>query len=202
MEDYKQWEGKWVGQDVAAVGPAHLKLPFQCDADRLGDDVARFSPDEWTPHFNTYNYEGDWSVLPLRAAKGALVPAYPDPAASEGFVDTELMSRCDYVPEILKKFQCELQTVRFLKLAAGSVITRHRDHELGLEDGLVRIHIPAVTNDKVDFVLNDERLAMRPGEAWYTNVNYFHSVKNRGETDRIHLVIDCVVNDWVRSFFE
>jgi hypothetical protein len=34
------------------------------------------------------------------------------------------------------------------------------------------------------------------------NVNLLHSVSNKGNTDRIHLVIDCVVNDWLGEWFD
>jgi len=179
-----------------------MKLPFSFNAARLREDAERFDAAEWTPHFNIHNYEGEWSVIPLRAVKGARFEIYPDPNAPDGYVETAQMSRCSYVPEVLKAFECELQTVRFLKLAAGSQIRRHRDYELGLENGFVRIHVPVATNDKVDFALADERVQMREGEAWYLNVNFHHSVRNDGETDRIHLVIDCVVNDWLRAFFD
>ncbi len=178
-----------------------LKLPFTFDATRLRADAGRFAAGEWTPHFNTGNYEGDWSVVPLRAVKGGVLAIYPDPNAPDGYVETEQMTRCNYVPEVLRAFECELETVRFLKLGAGSRITQHRDYMLGFEDGFVRVHIPVVTNSQVDFVLNDEHLDMQVGEAWYLNVNCPHSVVNAGPTDRIHLVVDCVVNDWLRNFF-
>lgn len=179
----------------------NLKLPFTFDAERLRADAIQFEPVEWTPHFNIHNYEGEWSVVPLRAVKGSSTAIYPDPNAPEGYFETEQMSRCTYVPEILRTFECELQTVRFLKLAAGSVIRRHRDYELGYEDGFIRVHIPAMTNDAVEFILNDEVLKMGVGETWYVNVNNYHTVRNGGACDRIHLVVDCVVNDWVRKFF-
>jgi hypothetical protein len=38
---------------------------------------------------------------------------------------------------------------------------------------------------------------MKEGECWYLNFNLPHRVKNSGTADRIHLVIDCVVNDWL-----
>lgn len=179
-----------------------LKLPFTFDAERLRLDAEQFAPDEWTPHFNIHNYEGEWSVVPLRAVRGGVTAIYPDPNAPEGYVETEQMSRCNYVPEVLDTFDCDFQAVRFMKLSAGSTIRRHRDYELGYEDGFIRVHIPAMTNDKVDFVLADEHLRLGVGEAWYLNVNNYHSVVNDGETDRVHLVIDCVVNDWLRQFFD
>ena len=38
---------------------------------------------------------------------------------------------------------------------------------------------------------------MGEGEAWYLNLNLRHSVVNSGPTPRVHLVIDCVVDDWL-----
>lgn len=168
---------------------------------RLQEDVRQFVSSDWIPHFNTHNYQGDWSGIALRAVKGAHVQLYPDPAATEGYVDTEMMARCSYVPKVLETFKCELTTVRFLKLASGAFIRRHRDYALGLEDGEIRIHIPVLTNPQVEFFLDEKRLDMKEGEAWYLNVNFHHSVRNDGITDRIHLVVDCVVNDWLLSFF-
>jgi hypothetical protein len=40
---------------------------------------------------------------------------------------------------------------------------------------------------------------MNEGTAWYLNVNHPHSVQNHGVTDRVHLVFDCVVNEWVHD---
>ena len=178
-----------------------LKFPFVFDAGRLQDDVERFANEEWTRHFNIHTYEGEWSVIPLRSLKGSDLPIAPDPFAKQEYFETEMMSRCCYVPQVLKAFKCELNTVRFLKLAAGATIKRHRDYRLGFEDGFIRVHIPILTNSEVDFVLNDQHLTLKEGETWYLNVNYHHSVSNRGLSDRIHLVLDCIVNDWVSEFF-
>ena len=42
---------------------------------------------------------------------------------------------------------------------------------------------------------------MRSGEAWYTNINLPHGVENNGTTNRVHLVIDCIRNDWSDALF-
>ena len=42
---------------------------------------------------------------------------------------------------------------------------------------------------------------MAEGECWYVNVNLKHWVENQSATDRIHLVIDCVVDDWLAGCF-
>ncbi len=43
---------------------------------------------------------------------------------------------------------------------------------------------------------------MGEGEAWYLDLNLRHTVRNRGDETRIHLVIDCVVNDWLRAVID
>lgn len=72
---------------------------------------------------------------------------------------------------------------------------------MGYEDGNFRLHVPIVTNADVQFILDGDKLVMLPGECWYTNVNYIHSVKNAGDEDRIHLVIDCSRNKWSDQLF-
>jgi hypothetical protein len=180
---------------------ATLKMPFAFDAGALKRDLGRFSDADWTPHFNTAYYEGDWSGLALRAARGATLDLYPDPVAARGFENTALAARCEYLPEVLAFFQCELETVRFLRLGAGSRIIEHRDYGLGFEHGAARLHVPVETGPRVEFLLDRQPVSMREGEAWYLNFNLPHSVENRGERPRVHLVVDCVVNDWLRGFF-
>lgn len=178
-----------------------LKFPFSFDASRLQTDAQKFADEEWTSHFNTHIYQGDWSGIALRTTEGAHVELYPDPSGQKAFVDTKKMTRCDYVPEVLAAFPCRMMSVRFLKLGAGAVIKKHRDYGLALEDGEIRIHIPVQTNRQVEFVLDEQKVEMNEGEAWYLNFNLYHSVRNDSATDRIHLVIDCIVNDWLRAHF-
>jgi hypothetical protein len=75
-----------------------------------------------------------------------------------------------------------------MRLARGSIIKEHRDHDLAFEHGTVRIHVPVTTNDGVDFRLNGVRCVMLAGSAWYLRLADPHSVADRGETDRVHLV--------------
>ena len=81
----------------------------------------------------------------------------------------------------------------------GSIIKEHKDFKLGFEDGEIRLHIPILTNPSVEFILDGARVLMNEGECWYLNLNLPHRVANRGTSDRIHLVVDCVLNDWLRE---
>ena len=177
------------------------KLPLSFDPDHLKADLARLQSDEWIPHFNTRYYEGDWSGISLRAVGGRAGQLYPDPTATDDYADTPILARCPYFQDVLAAFHCPLTSVRLLKLAARSSIREHKDYKLGFEDGEMRIHVPVVTNPDVAFFLAGEQVIMPEGEAWYLDLNLPHRVENHSDIDRIHLVIDCVVNDWARELF-
>lgn len=66
----------------------------------------------------------------------------------------------------------------------------------------LRLHVPIVSDPAVAFTLNGRRLALREGETWYVNVNLPHRVENRSQRPRVHLIVDCTVNDWLRGLFK
>ena len=40
---------------------------------------------------------------------------------------------------------------------------------------------------------------MAEGECWYLNFSLPHKVANNGDKDRIHLVVDCMLNHWLQT---
>ena len=188
-------------RSTLALMVASLLLPVSFTPERLLEELDRIRPDEWVPHFNNRIYEGEWSGVALRSVGGKPDTLYPDPTATGAYADTEMLQRCPYYREVLATFQCPFTAVRLLRLKAGSNIREHRDYKLGYEDGEVRLHVPVVTSPDVTFFLDGQAVPMNVGECWYVNVNLPHRVDNRSRTDRIHLVMDCVVNDWLAAFF-
>jgi len=184
--------------------PDRLRLPLTFDPDLLARDLASLSSVEWTHHYVRANYDGDWSVIPLRSPAGETHPIRmisADPTA-RSFVDTPLLQRCHYFRRVLESFACPLRTVRLMRLTPGSVIKEHADPDLRFEDGTVRIHIPVTTNAQVEFYLNGSRIVLEAGSAWYLRLSEPHKVANRGRTDRVHMVVDANVNPWVEALFE
>jgi hypothetical protein len=197
--------GAYVAQHFEAQFPDRLRLPFEFDAVRLAADMRHFTSEAWRRHFIRQNYDGDWSIIPLRAAAGEAHPVrmIAPPPGSVDFADTPLMDACPYIRDgVVSTFHCPVRSVRLMRLTAGSVIKEHHDVDLSFEDGIVRLHIPVVTNDAVDFRLNGTRVVMQAGSCWYLRLADPHSVVNRGVEDRVHLVIDAETNDWVAGVFE
>jgi hypothetical protein len=179
-----------------------LRLPLRFDPGRLRADLALVPTDDWTPHYNASDYGGQWRGAALRSATGLSRDLTAMPPTGDAFLNTPLLGRCPYFREVLDAFPCPIRAVRLLGLAPGSFIREHTDHALDYEDGLVRIHIPVQTNPGVEFYLSGERVLLEEGSSYYLNVNLPHRVNNRGATERIHLVIDAEVDEWVRALFE
>ena len=177
------------------------KLPLHFDPQTLRDDLRTLEHTDWIDHFVEQNYDGSWSVIPLRGPANATHPVmmiYSHPACTE-FSDTPFLKECPYFQEVLASFRCPVNAVRLMKLAPGSVIKEHTHYDLSLEDGNARLHIPVTTNQEVDFRLNNRRILMSAGECWYLRLSNPHTVANRGAEDRVHLVIDASVNGWLED---
>jgi hypothetical protein len=184
--------------------PDRTQLPYAFDAAGLQGDLAALTGLGWTSHFVKDNYQGTWDVLPLRSPAGARHPIqmiYADPSAT-AFADTPMLAACPAIRAALAALPFERQSVRLMRLTPGSVITTHRDHDLDAEQGRARLHIPILTNGGVDFRLNGSRVTMAPGSVWYLRLSDPHSVANHGGADRIHLVLDVVVNDHLRGLID
>lgn len=184
--------------------PDRLRLPLSFDPALLRRDLEVLTAAEWTPHFVRQNYQGDWGVIPLRSPAGARHPIqmiYSDPGATD-FVDTPNLERCPGFQRAIAAFRCETRSVRLMRLTPGSTIKEHRDFDLDVDHGVIRIHVPIVTNPGVMFEVNRIPVRMAPGEAWYLRLSDPHRVANGGAADRVHLVLDVVVNGWMTQLLE
>lgn len=183
----------------------YLKLFQTFDTERMLKEVSLLEESYWKDHYNKSHYEGNWTILSLRSIGGDPGNVVALHATSNerlhAYHDTVLLQQCHYIKRVLDFFECEKSSVRLMKLHSGAEIKEHRDLDMSFEEGEVRFHIPLITNDQVSFFLDQERVIMQPGECWYLNLSLKHSVINAGSSDRIHLVLDCKVNDWVKNIF-
>lgn len=181
--------------------PDRLRLPLTFDVAAMLADLAALEAMDWTAHFVSAHYSGRWDVLPLRAQAGAVHPVmmiYSDPSVSD-WVDTPMLAHAPALRAVIDAFECPVEAVRLMRLAPGSRIHAHRDHDLDAAEGRARIHVPVTSNPQVSFILNGTAVAMVPGEAWYLRLADPHAVRNDGAIDRVHLVLDVRVNEWMRG---
>ena len=180
---------------------------MEFDAERLRADYEgiKNSP-AWTEHHDyTIANPKDWTAIPLTSETGE--------AGSEADLrywkgmdikPTSILQASPYFQEVIDSFKTDVIRARLLKLKAGTVIHEHRDYgqqRYSFERGWIRVHIPVITHEKVAWNLRDETIPLKEGEAWYLSVCEPHSVRNDSEIDRIHVVLDMRVNDWLRERF-
>jgi hypothetical protein len=176
----------------------YAKLPLPFNHNEMQNELLCLK-DEWQAHFNTYYYEGSWTAIALRSPGGERTNIIPDLEGDADYKDTTLMPLFPSVIELVASLNCPVKSVRFLNLQAGAIIKQHRDIGLALENGDARLHFPVITNTGVKFYIEEERIPFKEGDCWYMNANLPHRVANEGDADRIHLIIDCEVNDWLNK---
>jgi len=179
----------------------HLKQRF--DVVQMQEEVDKLAAGFWNPHYNEKQYKGSWATLPLRSINGRTDNNISLQGSAlqknMAYRDTLLLDNCTYLRSVINFFECEKMSVRLMKLDAGAIIKEHTDYDMSFEHGEARFHIPILTNDLVDFFIEDEKILMKEGNCWYLNLSLKHRVHNFGNTSRIHLVVDCKVNDWIKK---
>ena len=178
-----------------------IKLPLTFDADKM---LAEFE----ALKLNNFEY---YNVIPLRAPAHTVDSSIPMPPPAADYadgswcdwLDTEHLETSAYLKSVVDTFKenTKVTLVRLLRLAPNSVVQQHTDPTLGLEihSSVIRLTIPILNKEGVQFFLNDTEVLMQPGECWYLRLTDPHRVLNNGASERVNLTIDMIPNDWIRS---
>lgn len=178
-----------------------IKLPFTFDVNKM---LAEFEALK-LGHFEYYN------VIQLRAPAHLVDTSLPFPPPAEDYadgswcdwMDTPELKQSPYLTSVIDTFKqhTDVTLVRLLRLAPQSVVKEHTDPTLGLEieKSVIRLTIPILNKENIEFFLNDTPVLMQPGECWYLKLTDPHRVNNYGQTERVNLTIDMRPNDWIRK---
>lgn len=192
--------------------PAAIRLNQTFDPAALQHDLAVLEGDAWPPEM-PYTFEGffggetkvyhdgKWVGLSLRSQGGRADRTDPGGPGLDEFDDTPLLRRTPYLKSVLDRLGRPLRSARLLRLPPGGVIGEHRDTYHGFEYGQLRLHIAITTNPGIENIIRGQRWMWQPGELWYGDFGSLHSVRNTGDRDRVHLVIDVVVTPETLALF-
>jgi hypothetical protein len=160
-----------------------LKLPIRFDAEALAAEVRALPASAWTPH--PTGFVGNEAVR-LVTPSGQPTDNIEGPMGP-----TENLASCRYLTEIMAELGAVWGRSRLMGLAAGREVPLHVDTHYYWRTHL-RIHIPVITNLGVRFTCGEETVHMAAGECWLFDSFQWHRVENKGDAQRIHLVIDTV----------
>jgi len=89
--------------------------------------------------------------------------------------------------------------IGFYYLDPGAKLHPHRDLTGASLNNRIRFHIPIITSKDVKFFVSSEEIKMKPGDLWLLDTSYLHAVENMGTQSRIHIIIECDINDEIRK---
>jgi len=119
---------------------------------------------------------------------------HDDPTVHEKFIELD----CDTLLEpalqsISDYYTGDGYVVRaiLVRLKPQGVIPTHIDTGYSLMN-CRRIHIPIHSTERVEFIVGGEPQVMKEGELWEINNAREHSVVNKGDQGRVHLIVDWV----------
>lgn len=192
---------------AAPAEAARLRPVF--DSGRLADELSAVTAHTWNAQ-RTHSHDGhvgqaatiDWRVLALRSLGGDAGRTDPGGPGPQTFQATRWLDQLPYLAEILDTIPASLNAVRLMALGPGAVSNPHCDPKYRLGRGIVRLHIPVVTNPRAVLVLDGVEHCWQPGEFWYGDFSREHAVRNTSQTvTRVHVVIDALLTADLAAWF-
>jgi hypothetical protein len=178
------------------------------DVERLKAELAAVRKEyDIVPHYRGSYMAGEeaWGAITLVGADGDPKDHRPQQTfqgRAIEYIKTPALRLAPYMESIIDGFGAKTRRVRLMQLAAGTRIFWHDDgDEYGIDNRTVRLHIPIVTNDRVEVQVSHQDCRWREGELWFLDNSFTHRLRNRGTEARVHLVIDLQVDDHVRAMF-
>ena len=92
---------------------------------------------------------------------------------------------------------CDVIRVQLAELPPGRTIEPHRD--IGILAMIHRMHVPLVTHKRVTFIIDGKQFFLAPGNLYDLNNAVIHSVENRSNVMRVHLMIDMMPHTVARA---
>jgi hypothetical protein len=176
-----------------------VRLPRTYSVDLLERDLQALREVPTAPQPGPY-HKGEWTGIALYSM-GGKDSVFPSAPGMDRYQETESLRRTPYFKKILDDLECPKEVVRLLFLPPDGHIKDHFDFHTNFQFGLLRLHIPILTHPDVDFIIDSHRMNWRAGELWYGDFSRVHSVMNKSQIVRVHMVIDVQINDFVLSLF-
>jgi hypothetical protein len=138
-----------------------------------------------------------------------------------------VLGHTPHFKEIFDSFKSEITSFRLLRRKADTSYGLHNDKDMG--EDIKRFQIPIVTNDdswlcvthydeisegwteENSYTMEDfgrrfkgryDSYQLESGTMYHFDVTKIHTLFNEGDTDRVTLLIDVKVNDWLLKFIE
>jgi len=171
---------------------------LEIDNSKLKEKVLSIEDSYWSKQTDRQEYfvehDKTESIILFSKPEGTEDPIY----GKEQIVDKELMllfkeDFSDLFIKLKTHFfnSGEIGRILLAKLKPNCTIPPHQDHGPHLEK-CRRLHIPLITNDNVDFIVDDKSHNLKEGFVYEFDNTRTHHVTNNSDEERIHLIVDWI----------
>jgi len=158
-----------------------IRLPYRYDTDILYREISQVPRSEWQAHPG--KHKGNYAI-PLISVDGEINDKFAGRMKPTRYLET-----MPYTAQVIASFGEVVSRSRIMIIEGGGALPMHCDINYHWYSR-VRIHIPVVTNSRVEFTCAGHKAHMPAGEAWLLDTWNSHQVRNDSGETRIHLVVD------------
>ena len=180
---------KWTIQNLGKFNVSEIKKEVESYNDEWALDVSRQAIG--TTHMHTQMYRlcaTDYEWIPGTELITEHVNDLKNKTAKNELIDIYNKLEYYYSGKVIR---CE-----FIKLKSNSEVYKHTDGGPLLHYSR-RVHIPLITNSLSTFTVMNNTIHMEEGNWYEINNQLPHAVKNGGDSDRVHIIIDIMPDDMI-----
>jgi len=152
----------------------------------------------WKEAYSDYQSAG-WKTASLLNATGNSDDVV---VADCQAVHTDALRLMPATENLLRSLNLDYMWVRVARLEPNSFLWEHRDFSELKKVPRLRLHIPLQTHPDSYLVIAGQRIFMKSGFIWKLNPTFPHGVCNRSPVARLHLILDCYVNETIQRWLE
>lgn len=165
---------------------------------RLEDEVLRVMQrevsqidEQWTSVYSEY-HTGGWQTLSLLNSTSKPTDTVIEDCDP---VETTLLEKMPGTRALLYGLGFEYMWARLARLEPNAFMHEHRDYQELKDVRRLRLHIPVITNPFSSIIIDRTRIHLALGHIWKLNPIHRHAAGNFGKEPRIHIILDCYVDE-------
>lgn len=114
---------------------------------------------------------------------------------------TAALAAAPYLQEVLDSLPCPKNSARIMYLERHTKLAVHTDAPCNFQTGILRLHVPIITNRQVVMGIEDRQYFWGEGELWWGDFSLPHYVENNSPIDRAHLIVDAFITEELLELF-
>ena len=145
----------------------------------------------WQEEYSEYQ-SGGWQTISLMNKSGKASDVRISDAIAE---PTDVLSRLPATHDYLRALDLSYMWVRLANMKPGACLWEHVDYAELNDRPRLRLHVPLTEERNAYLIIRGYKVHMNFGYLWKLDPRTNHASVNQGVRDRIHMIMDCYVDE-------